>query len=73
MPKSYEDKLRESSTGGVTSVDASENSSTDASASNPVESNLSGDNDSKSSKYTVIISDIDILYVQVIQWKRKCH
>lgn len=64
LPKSYEDKLSESSAGGVASSGTSGSGEGEeasaASASNPVESDPSGGNDSESSKYTVIISDIDI-------------
>lgn len=62
MPKSYEDKVSESSAGGGTSVGASvegEEASA-ASASNLVESDPSGGDDLESSKHTVIISDMDI-------------
>ncbi|WP_426907778.1 efflux RND transporter periplasmic adaptor subunit [Staphylococcus simulans] len=64
LPKSYEDKLSESSVGGAASTGTSgsgeDEEASAASTSNPVESDPSGGNDSESSKYTVIISDIDI-------------
>ena len=63
LPKSYEDKLRESSAGGASAGASGEGEGEEASAasaSNPVESDPSGGDDSESSKYTVIISDIDI-------------
>lgn len=53
LPKSYEDQLNESGAG-----EGEEGSA--AQASNPVESDPSGGNDSESSKYTVIIGDMDI-------------
>lgn len=61
LPKSYEDKLSESgaaSTGASGSGEGEEASI--AQASNPVESDPSGGNDAESSKYTVIIGDLDI-------------
>lgn len=63
LPKSYEDKLSESSAGGASAGASGEGEGEEASAasaSNPVESDPSGGDDSESSKYTVIISDIDI-------------
>ncbi|MEB6611076.1 efflux RND transporter periplasmic adaptor subunit [Staphylococcus borealis] len=67
LPKSYEDKLSESSAGGASaggaggSGEGEEDSTVSAAqASNPVESDPSGGSDSESSKYTVIISDLDI-------------
>ncbi|WP_253902605.1 efflux RND transporter periplasmic adaptor subunit [Staphylococcus xylosus] len=61
LPKSYEDKLSESSAGGASAGASGEGEEASAaSASNPVESDPSGGDDSESSKYTVIISDIDI-------------
>lgn len=61
LPKSYEDKLSESGAAGGESAGASgDEEGAATSASNPVESDPSGGNDSESSKYTVLISDLDI-------------
>lgn len=68
LPKSYEDKLGESGAASGASAGAAGGSSegeedstaSAAQASNPVEPNPSGGSDSESSKYTVIISDLDI-------------
>ncbi|PTK81854.1 RND transporter [Staphylococcus haemolyticus] len=57
LPKGYEDKLSESGAAGGASGDE-EGAST--SAFNPVESDPSGGSDSESSKYTVLISNLDI-------------
>lgn len=62
LPKSYEDNLSESSVTNSISDDTSR-SGKEASIpqdSNPIETNLSNSNNSELSKYTVIISDIDI-------------
>lgn len=56
LPKSYEKNLSESSASATTSISGSDNEGT----SNPVETDPSGENDSESSKYTVVIGDIDI-------------
>lgn len=58
LPKSYEDKLSESSAASAGGSDDEEGAAMQS--SNPVESSPSGGNDSESSKYTVIISHIDI-------------
>ncbi|MGW7910548.1 efflux RND transporter periplasmic adaptor subunit [Staphylococcus xylosus] len=61
LPKSYEDQLSES--GATSSASAGGSGDEEGAAmqsSNPVKSAPSGGNDSESSKYTVIISDIDI-------------
>lgn len=61
LPKSYEDKLSESGAAGGASAGASgDEEGAATSASNPVESDPSGGNDSESSKYTVLISNLDI-------------
>lgn len=61
LPKSYEEKLSESGAAGGASAGASgEEEGAATSASNPVESDPSGGNDSESSKYTVLISNLDI-------------
>ncbi|MCA2504004.1 efflux RND transporter periplasmic adaptor subunit [Staphylococcus xylosus] len=68
LPKSYEDKLGESgaasgASAGVAggSGEGEEDSTASAAQdSNPVESDPSGGSDSESSKYTVMISDLDI-------------
>lgn len=56
LPKSYESNLSESSASATTSISGDDNEGT----SNPVETDPSGENDSESSKYTVVIGDIDI-------------
>lgn len=61
LPKSYEDQLSES--GAANSASAGGSGDEEGAAmqsSNPIQSAPSGGNDSESSKYTVIISDIDI-------------
>lgn len=60
LPKSYEENLNESAAGGASAVSGSEDEGSTPQASNPVEGDPSGGNDSESSKYTVVIDDIDI-------------
>ncbi|WP_436855538.1 efflux RND transporter periplasmic adaptor subunit [Staphylococcus caeli] len=64
LPKSYEEQLGESSGASAASAGAGEgDEGADAAttqSSNPVTSDPSGGNDSESSKYTVIIGDLDI-------------
>lgn len=64
LPKSYEDKLSESGAASGASAGASDSGEgeevSSAQASNPIESDPSDGNDSESSKYTVVISDLDI-------------
>ncbi|MEP9853194.1 HlyD family efflux transporter periplasmic adaptor subunit [Staphylococcus aureus] len=60
LPKSYENKLSESSASGASITSGNEEEGASPQASNPVESNPSGGGDGESSKYTVVISDIDI-------------
>ncbi|UXU51189.1 efflux RND transporter periplasmic adaptor subunit [Staphylococcus arlettae] len=63
LPKSYEDTLSEpgtASAGASASGEGGDEADSAAQASNPVESDPSGGNDSESSKYSVIISDLDM-------------
>ncbi len=61
LPKSYEDQLSESgAAGGASAGGSGDEESAATQSSNPVESAPNGGNDSESSKYTVIISDLDI-------------
>ncbi|HCX9128232.1 efflux RND transporter periplasmic adaptor subunit [Staphylococcus aureus] len=61
LPKSYTNQLSESnSAGGVSSGESIDKENTAMQSSNPTQSAPSYGNDSESSKYTVIISDIDI-------------
>lgn len=61
LPKSYEDKLGETSAAsGASAGESGEGEAAAAQSSNPVTSDPSGGNDSESSKYTVIIGDLDI-------------
>ncbi len=58
LPKSYEDQLSES--GAASAGGSGDEEGATMPSSNPVQSTPSGGNDSESSKYTVIISYIDI-------------
>ncbi|MGJ5712513.1 efflux RND transporter periplasmic adaptor subunit [Staphylococcus auricularis] len=63
LPTSYEDKMSESAAGGGEAAaggDEGEDGGGSVQASNPVESDPSGGSDSESSKYSVVISDINI-------------
>ncbi|WP_437750556.1 efflux RND transporter periplasmic adaptor subunit [Staphylococcus shinii] len=61
LPKSYEDQLSESgAASGASAGGSGDEEGATMQSSNPVQSTPSGGNDSESSKYTVIISDIDI-------------